>query len=158
WEFGIEHWSDLLFDPHAHSTLRSQGDQRLWRDFVSRNEMCPPTGSQRCEYENRFGPRKTFTDATSLPAAEWKIGILRPRLLCFGCPPVRIESSRVRKESSVAMRNKRAEQNDGIGRDNVASNPLVHQRATANSPCRRIESYSFGDDHLRVREARNIFH
>src|SRR5262245_49479271 len=120
--------------------------------------MCPPTRSQRSEYENCFGPGKTFTDATSLPASEWKIGVLRSGLLGFGCPPVRVESSRLSKESSVAMRNKRAEQNDGVGRDNVASNPLVHQRATADSPCRRIESYRFGDDHLRVREVQNIFH
>src|SRR6058998_1621420 len=120
--------------------------------------MGSPTRSQRREYENGFRPSKTFADAASRPAAKWKVAILRSGLLGFGCPSVRIESRRLWKESRIPLSNKRAEKNDGIGGNHVASNLLFHQRAPADGPCGRIEADRFGDDHFCVTQVGDIFH
>src|SRR5689334_6506171 len=119
---------------HLEPVLEPQRHHRLRRDRMPGHEPHLPSLRQRAQHQHQLHPRKRFADAAPGAAAKRKIRERLLRRLEFRRPAFGAEPFGFVEKSRVALNEVRTDHDDAARRNDVLSNRIVGDRATANDP------------------------
>ncbi len=150
--------SSAAREAHAEAWLRAQGDVRRGSHALAGLHRQPEALGDRRQEQDGFHRGERVADALARPTAEGEVGKARQAAGEVAGPSLGAERLGVLEPAAVAMHHPRRHDHDDAARKGMAGHLGRSRRLSSDGIGRRVQAHGFVDDHLGVRQSRQVGH